>query len=300
MTVTRDARSPFTGRSLSPSTRPAAGPVAELPPPPAGSGPGGRRPRRVAVGAGLAVVALAAVAFTGWVSPGWADRSPSSAGSSSGAPSDGSGPTSAAPTGSPTRQAEDWIATNVTDDRTQYAVAAAGSTDAGADRSITVAAFGDGADRVEVHRLVTRGAAALAAAQEAARSTRLQAGASLAANASLQISPDAVDQIRTGQVDERLLNVLATLAAQHDLEVAAFPAVAGEEGVGAPRRTVEIDSIDFHPVVEGSAEVTDLMTFLSRQLPAYRPVSVTVEARSAGNASLRITYAYRDPGALGN
>jgi hypothetical protein len=161
--------------------------------------------------------------------------------------------------------------------------------------SVPVAAFGEDDERVEIRRILPGGMGSVEQRQSAAQDLRLRAGAALALNPNLSASTDAVDELDAGQVDERLLNVIATLVIQHHLQIGAFPVVDGEDGIGAPRRIVEIDAIDFEPVSAGTPAVASLEAFLDSQLTSYRPVDVAIDTHPSGSASLRITYAVADP-----
>lgn len=163
------------------------------------------------------------------------------------------------------------------------------------DSSRPVAAFGEGDERVEIRRILPGGMASVDQRESEAQDLRLRAGASLALNPNLTASTDAVDELKAGQVDERLLNVIATLVVQHHLEIGAFPVVEGEDGIGAPRRIVEIDGIDFQTIAPGTPAVASLEAFLDSQLSSYRPVDVAVETHPSGSTSLRITYSVADP-----
>ena len=161
--------------------------------------------------------------------------------------------------------------------------------------SVPVAAFGEGDDRVEIRRILPGGTDSIEQRRSDAQDLRLRAGASLALNPNLTASTDAVDELNGGQVDERLLNVIATLVVQHHLEIGAFPVVDGEDGIGAPRRIVEIDGIDFQTIAAGTPAVASLEAFLDSQLASYRPVDVAIDTHPSGSTSLRITYAVADP-----
>ena len=163
------------------------------------------------------------------------------------------------------------------------------------DSSIPVAAFGADDDRVEIRRILPGGMPGAQQRQADAQDLRLRAGASLAANPNLTATADAVDAMKAGQVDERLLNVIATLVVQHHLQIGAFPTVDGEDGIGAPRRIVEIDGIDFQTVTATTPAVASLEAFLDSQLTSYRPADVAVITHPTGSASLRVTYAVADP-----
>ncbi len=163
------------------------------------------------------------------------------------------------------------------------------------DSSVPVAAFGQDDQRVEIRRILPGGTDSVAQRESEAQDLRLRAGGSLALNPNLTASADAVDALNAGQVDERLLNVIATLVVQHHLQIGAFPVVDGEDGIGAPRRIVEIDGIDFRTIAAGTPAVASLEAFLDSQLASYRPVDVAVETHPSGSTSLRITYAVADP-----
>jgi hypothetical protein len=163
------------------------------------------------------------------------------------------------------------------------------------DSSRPVARFGADDELVEIRRILPGGMDSVEQQESEAQDLRLRAGASLAQNPNLTASADAVDALRAGQVDERLLNVIATLVVQHHLQVGAFPVVDGEEGIGAPRRIVEIDGIDFRPIAAGTTTVASLEAFLDSQLASYRPIDVAIQDHRSGSSSLRITYAVAVP-----
>ena len=163
------------------------------------------------------------------------------------------------------------------------------------DSSIAVAAFGEGDQRVEIRRILSGGMADAQAKERDAQHLRLGAGGSLATNPNLTASADSIDALEAGQVDERLLNVIATLVVQHHLQIGAFPTVDGEDGIGAPRRIVEVDGIDFQTISAGTPAVASLEAFLDSQLSSYRPVDVAIVTHPSGTSSLRITYGVADP-----
>jgi hypothetical protein len=109
---------------------------------------------------------------------------------------------------------------------------------------------------------------AATARQEAAG--RAGAGAGLALNPRLELSPDAERLLRRGQVDSRALSVLAAITGAHELRIADFPAVPGEDPA-SPRRLVAVSTIDDRAVAPGANVVTLLDQWLRAQQPPFRP-----------------------------
>jgi putative peptide zinc metalloprotease protein len=144
-------------------------------------------------------------------------------------------------------------------------------------RSRLIAAFGEGTARVELRRTQAgpgrpdRGADDY---REAA--ARREAGADLAANPRLALSPAAREAVRQGGVDPRLLGVLAAFVRDHDLSVSAFPTVQGEEKTGALLRVARITAVGGEPVRRGGLAQEALENWLAAQRPPHVPLSVVL------------------------
>ena len=167
------------------------------------------------------------------------------------------------------------------------------SLQAAIDSSTPVASFGTGADQVEIRRILAIAPEDLKERQAASEDLRLRAGAGLAGNPNVMASPDALEAMRSGQVDERLLSILATFSVQHHIQIGAFPTVDGEDAAGVPRRIVELDSVDFEPVGTRTSGVAAIEVFLGLQKDAYRPTAVAIDD-AGGTAALRITLQVTD------
>ena len=154
-----------------------------------------------------------------------------------------------------------------------------------------VAAFGGDADRVEIRRIESGSAGELHERAVSAQALRLRAGGDLADNPNVTASPVAMSALRSGQVDERVLSVLATFSATHQLHVTDFPTVEGEDVVGMPRRIVEIDRIDDRAVAVDGSGLSPFETYLDAQRRSYRPASLTTDPDPSGDAVIRVTYA---------
>jgi hypothetical protein len=178
-----------------------------------------------------------------------------------------------------------------------YAVVAAG-TPAGEDgegaqgtgaltRGLPPAAvFGDGADQVEIRRLVDPDPP-----DDPLAVDLVTAGSALADNPQLDLAPEADAALRGGWVDERVLTLLATVVVDHRVAVDAFPISAAEARAAAPARTVVLGAIDDRPVRGDDPAVADVMSFLERQVEAwYQPAHIEIAAGPGGRPVLRITF----------
>jgi hypothetical protein len=164
------------------------------------------------------------------------------------------------------------------------------------EHSASVAGFGEGVDRVQIRRVLTD---SQATARQAARDTgsRADAGSALARNPRLRLSGNAVALLRRGDVDARVQVVLAGIAADHDLDIGTFPAVAGEDD-RLPRRLVAVTAIDGRPVRAGDAATTLLERWLQAQQPPYRPARAGMD-RIGGQTAFLVRYdALRQTGLL--
>ena len=152
--------------------------------------------------------------------------------------------------------------------------------------SSPVAVFGDGDDLVEVRRPGGDAPAADPLAVDLAA-----AGAALADNPGLDIAPEAAAALRRGQVDERLLSLLATIVVDHRVAVDAFPVAEAEARAGVAARTVVLGGVDDRPVRGDDPAVADVMSFVERQVEAwYQPARVDIGAGAGGRPVLLITF----------
>jgi hypothetical protein len=164
------------------------------------------------------------------------------------------------------------------------------------EHSTVVAGWGLGADRIDARRILLDPATALTQAVQDERS-RAETGAALTGNPALTLSPDSVRLLRRGDVDARLVAVLATIATQHRLAVTTFPAVSGEDD-RLPRRQIAILTIDGESVTRGSPAADVLSQWLHAQQPPYQPAA-SVVTNVGGSTALLVSYdAVSQPGLL--
>jgi len=104
-----------------------------------------------------------------------------------------------------------------------------------------IASFGSGAARVTVRTVVPGGAAAFRAQLSAQRTALASVGRQLLGNKNMRASPSAQAALRAGQVDARLLAILALVSAQLPVRLVSFTGAPGADP-GTPLRAAQISS----------------------------------------------------------
>ena len=84
----------------------------------------------------------------------------------------------------------------------------------------------------------------------------------------------AADRLRTGNVDARLLGLLAGLVTRMDVHVADLPPAPGEPDDGPPARRLLVDEAGGKRLEPGAAATEELVTFLEAQRPPFAPDTV--------------------------
>jgi hypothetical protein len=157
------------------------------------------------------------------------------------------------------------------------------------DAPVLLASFGTGANQVEVRATIPGGAAAYAKAQQADLAARRTGGAQLLHSRSIQAGAPAAAQLQAGQVDSRILIMLAMLASQHSWRVAAFGGASpGVPLAGAPFRQVIITGND-------AKTVAAALALIHAQQAPYAPAQATAVRLAGGQPGLRIDFAAPAP-----
>ncbi|WP_144874595.1 glycosyltransferase family 39 protein [Microbacterium sp. 1.5R] len=142
------------------------------------------------------------------------------------------------------------------------------------DNSVVVASFGTGPQAVEVRRVTIDGAEQAAISQEDAVAQRAQLGAQLATNPAVVLTGADRDRLVAGQIDVRIISVLAAVAGTGSVSVAGFPVVDGEGDESF--RQLEVSAIGGSPVAEGGRVTPEGRAFLDSLTGAYEPTEVAV------------------------
>jgi hypothetical protein len=163
----------------------------------------------------------------------------------------------------------------------------------GADAPTLLASVGSGAHLIEVRAVAPGGAAAHQAALRSDLADRRSAGAQLIHSGRIEVSAQGAGQLAAGEVDTRLLVLLAVLASQHSWRVIAFgDASPGVPATEAPYRQVIIAAADGGG---GTAGLASALALLRAQHGLYQPAQVTTVRLAGGQAGLRIDFAAPSP-----
>ena len=109
-------------------------------------------------------------------------------------------------------------------------------------------------------------------AEELDRRQRL--AAAVLANPVAGVTGGAADALRRGDVDARLLGLLAGLVARMDVHVVDLPLAPGQPTSGSPARSVLVDEAGGQPLTPGAAATEELVAFLEAQRPPFAPDTV--------------------------
>lgn len=112
------------------------------------------------------------------------------------------------------------------------------------DNGLEVASFGEGPEEVQILRLLPDGIDAFYAAEFNDEQARLPAGRALLGNPALSFSDGAAAALRDGEVDSRIIALLARFSSSYDLVVEDFAVIPGESDSRLPRRVLTLTSVD--------------------------------------------------------
>jgi hypothetical protein len=167
---------------------------------------------------------------------------------------------------------------------------------------VVLAAFGTGNAMIDVRAIAPDGATEYLGQFRSDLAARIAAGTQLLRNRKILVSPATRLQLAAGQVDSRLLAMLAPMAALHSLRIAAFGDPAPGAGAGVPVTSVVLTAAGTgatQPTVENTV-LHSLRAFLRAQQTPYLPAQIQIVRLAAGRRALRIQFAVPDPlGLLG-
>ena len=156
-----------------------------------------------------------------------------------------------------------------------------------------LASFGSGASLTEVRAISPGGAAAYQAALRSDLADRGSVGAQLMRSRRIEASALGAGQLEAGEVDSRLLVMLAVLASQHSWRVITFgDASPGAPSTEAPYRQVIIAGADGRGEAAGLAAA---LAVVRAQHAPYQPAQVTTVRLADGQTGLRIDFAAPSP-----
>jgi len=154
-----------------------------------------------------------------------------------------------------------------------------------------IATFGSGSARIDIRPYAAGGAAAYLTALRADQVVRQDLGRVLLHNSRVTATPAARAQLAAGQVDTRLLAILATLTHQDAVRIVAFGDSAPGVSPGMPLRTVDLAS----PPGAASTYLPSVLALLHAQQAPYLPNSTTLARLANGLQIARIEFAAPSP-----
>jgi hypothetical protein len=182
-----------------------------------------------------------------------------------------------------------------------------GSRLAGVYAPVIIASFGTGDMRIDVRAVAPDGAAAYRAALAADLAARRAAGSELLHNPRLGLAPAARSDLAAGQVDSRLLLMLAAVVNIEPVRVTAFTDSGPRAAHGVPLRAADLAV----PAQAGSANGTAtgsansatpgavhgpgsalqrVLTFVRAQRPPYRPARAAIVRGRTGPPLISVEF----------
>jgi hypothetical protein len=155
-----------------------------------------------------------------------------------------------------------------------------------------IASFGSGAGRIDIRAIAPDGAAAYQALLAADRSSRISSGRQLLRNPRLTLPPGARAALQAGDVDPRLLLLLAALSAELPVSVRSFGDPAPGTGATVPLRAAVLAPGAAASGAGAAAGLRAMLSLVNAQQQPYQPLHAAI----AGTA---LTVEYAAPSPLG-
>jgi hypothetical protein len=154
---------------------------------------------------------------------------------------------------------------------------------------VVIASFGTGAGRIDIRAVAPDGTAAYQAALAADRRSRISAGGQLLHNPRIAFAVSARKALSAGDVDPRLLMMLAALAVQQPVRVTAFDDPSPGASPAVPLRSVQLAALGSGAKAEASLQ--SMLSFVDAQQQPFLPL----RAGLAGSSALTVEYAAPSP-----
>ena len=164
---------------------------------------------------------------------------------------------------------------------------------------VTLASFGSGSAQASIRVVAPDGSAAYLSGLRADEAARASAGSQLLENPRIRENAAVRQALSAGQVDSRLLTVLAALSTMHTMDVLAVGTTAAGASTGMPLRWADIapgGPMPRHP--HRLSTIRSLAGFLQDQQAPFQPAITAI--RLDGRAALHVQFAAPSPlGLLG-
>jgi hypothetical protein len=158
-----------------------------------------------------------------------------------------------------------------------------------------VAGFGSGSARISIRLIAPHGAAAYSSSLRADLQARRAAGASLLENQQISVSAVARSQLARGQIDSRLLAIIASLAARRMVVVVSFGDLAPGASPGTPFRSADLAAPGTPAGPDAASQVQRMAAFARAQQAPYLAANIQRVRLATGRICLRIEFAAPSP-----
>ncbi len=163
-----------------------------------------------------------------------------------------------------------------------------------------LASFGTGASRIDVRVIAPDGPATFRTDLAADVLARKSAGAQLLTRSAVSATAGARSALLAGDVDPRLLTVLAFLASQQPIAIVSFGGAAPGASPGVPLRIADLAATDPAAGQDGAAYQRSLLGLLHSEVDLYAPASIVALSLGSGQHAVQITFGAPSPlGLLG-
>jgi hypothetical protein len=160
---------------------------------------------------------------------------------------------------------------------------------------VVIASFGSGNAKIDIRQVFPGGTAGYSAVQRADLSARKAAGAQLLTNSQIAVSATARAQLLSGDIDPRLPQLLAIMAASHPVSIVDFVKQSPGGGPASLLRSVDLATVDGTAQLTRAAYLGWIDAFIDAQQAQYRPAWAQPVTLRTGQYVLRIGYGAPSP-----
>ena len=157
-----------------------------------------------------------------------------------------------------------------------------------------IAAFGSGNARIEIRLEFPGGATAYRAVQQKYARARKNVDAQLLANSRIKLSATAKTQLRSGEIDPRLPELIALMVHYHPLQIVDFGDQSPGGGPASLLRSMDLATASPPAHLTASEYISWMRSFIRVQRSQYHPALSLVTLRT-GQTVLRIGYGAPSP-----
>jgi hypothetical protein len=159
---------------------------------------------------------------------------------------------------------------------------------------VIIAAFGSGNAKIEIRLEFPGGATAYRAVQQKYASARKLIDAQLLTNNRIKLSATARAQLRRGNIDPLLPELIAFMVHYHPLQIVDFADQSPGGGPASLQRSMDLATADPPAHLTPSAYINWMRSVIRAQRSKYHPALTLVTLRS-GQIVLRIGYGAPSP-----